>query len=229
MDAGNEIWDAIPMDQLRHLIREAVDAKKTTYKDLSIAIGKNHAYIQQFVERESPRELRERDVRTITDLISATPDAGEASQPRSPTGFNPQIVPGEQLVGHRDLPIFVAAQGGDGHVIVTFDAVEYVKRPSVLEGVKGAYGIYLTGTSMIPAYEPGDMALVHPHLPPARDKDVVLYHVPPANDAEAIIKRLVSFNDREWTLKQYNPYLEFTESRVEWSFCHRVVGKYSAR
>ncbi|ANK72811.1 hypothetical protein FA04_09335 [Ensifer adhaerens] len=228
MDDGNGIWDASAMDELRHLIREAVDAKKTTYKDLSIAIGKNHAYIQQFVERETPRELRERDARAIVELIQGAAAAGEAAPRRAP-GFAPQIVPGEQLVGHRDLPIFAAAQGGDGHVIVTFDAVEYVKRPSVLEGVKGAYGIYLTGSSMIPAYEPGDMALVHPHLPPTRDKDVVLYHVPPANDAEAIIKRLVSFNDREWTLRQYNPFLEFTESRVEWSFCHRVVGKYSAR
>ncbi|WP_429807182.1 S24 family peptidase [Ensifer sp. B1-9] len=228
MDVRNGIWDASAMDELRRLIREAVEAKKTTYKDLSIAIAKNHAYIQQFVERETPRELRERDARTIVDLIQGAPAAGEAPPRRAP-GFAPQIVPGEQLVGHRDLPIFAAAQGGDGHVIVTFDAVEYVKRPSVLEGVRGAYGIYLTGSSMIPAYEPGDMALVHPHLPPARDKDVVLYHVPPANDAEAIIKRLVSFNDREWTLRQYNPFLEFTESRVEWSFCHRVVGKYSAR
>ena len=85
MDVGSGIWDAICMDQLRRLIREAVDAKRTTYKDLSIAIGKNHAYIQQFVERESPRELRERDVRAITDLIGTTPSAGEASQPRNTT------------------------------------------------------------------------------------------------------------------------------------------------
>ena len=82
---------------------------------------------------------------------------------------------------------------------------------------------------MSPAYEPGDMALVHPNLPPVRDKDVVLYHVPPGGESEAIIKRLVSFNDREWTLKQYNPGKEFTESRIEWAICHRVVGKYSAR
>lgn len=61
------------MDELRRLIREAVDAKKTTYKDLSIAIAKNHAYIQQFVERETPRELRERDARTIVDLIQGAP------------------------------------------------------------------------------------------------------------------------------------------------------------
>lgn len=73
MDDGNGIWDASAMDELRHLIREAVDAKKTTYKDLSIAIGKNHAYIQQFVERETPRELRERDARAIVELIQGLP------------------------------------------------------------------------------------------------------------------------------------------------------------
>ncbi|WP_132412547.1 S24 family peptidase [Neorhizobium sp. S3-V5DH] len=217
------------MDELRQAIKDAVDAGITNYKGLSAAIKKNHAYVQQFVERGTPRELKERDERLIRDIISRGPGPQTAPSSGRQTAFKPIITPGSELVGARDFPIFAAAQGGEGHVIITFDPVEMVKRPAILEGVRDAYGVLLTGSSMEPAYWPGDMALVHPHLPPARDSDVVLFHVPPHNEAEAIIKRLTSFNDSEWRLKQYNPAMEFTESRVEWSICHRVVGKYNAR
>ncbi|WP_439618339.1 S24 family peptidase [Shinella sp.] len=220
------------MENLQKLIKQAVDDGVTTYKALADAIGRSHAYVQQFVVRGVPRELRERDERVILDMIGAEPRQAPlipSIQSKNKTAFTPVITPGTELVGQRDFPIFAAAKGGDGHVIVTFDAIEYVKRPAILEGVRDAYGILLTGESMVPAYWPGDMALVHPHLQPSRDSDVVLYHVSPTSEAEAIIKRLVSFNDREWHLKQYNPATDFTESRADWTICHRVVGKYNAR
>lgn len=153
------------------------------------------------------------------------------SAPVSPsTSFSPSVVPGNQLVGDRSFPIYAAAMGGDGHHIVTFEAIDYVRRPSILEHVSDGYGLYIVGDSMSPAYEAGDLALVNPRLPPAREKDVVLYHVPPqGGEAEAIIKRLVRFNDIEWGLKQYNPLMEFQESRADWTVCHRIAGKYLPR
>lgn len=139
-------------------------------------------------------------------------------------------VTGNSLVGAQDLPIYAAAMGGNGHPIVTFEPVDYVKRPTILQNVRGGYGIIIVGESMVPAYRPGDMALVNPHLPAARDSDVILYHTPPdGGEAEAMVKWLVAFNDREWTLEQYRPPKQFKESRVEWPICHRVVGKYNAR
>jgi len=141
-----------------------------------------------------------------------------------------KIVPGSQLVGFEKMPVYAAAQGGDGHVIVSFDAVDYVKRPAELESVRGGYGLLIAGESMIPAFRGGDMALVNPHLPPAREKNVILYHTPPhGGDVEAIVKQLNSWNDREWFLQQWNPVREFTEFRQEWPICHRVVGRYDAR
>lgn len=138
-------------------------------------------------------------------------------------------IPGPELVGPVDFPVYAAAQGGNGHLIVSFDAIDYVKRPAPLQRVKGGYGLLIVGESMTPAFRPGDTALVHPHLPPERDTDVILYHTPPDGEAEAIIKHLVGFSDREWTLEQYRPPEEFKEFRKEWPICHRVVGKYSRR
>lgn len=144
-------------------------------------------------------------------------------------GFKPEIVPGSELVGAKDFPIYAAAAGGRGHLIISFDAIEYVKHPAILEGVPGAYGLLVYGDSMSPAYRHGDTALIHPGLGPAADEDVVLYDHPPNGDAEAIIKHLVSWTEDEWRLEQYNPPKEWTELRGDWPTCHRVVGKYGRR
>lgn len=121
--------------------------------------------------------------------------------------------------------------GGSGHEIITFDQIDSVKRPAVLENVKGGYGLLIKGGSMYPVYKDGDTALINPHLPPARDTDVVLYHLPPDNldEAEAMIKQLNGWTEREWHLEQFQPPEEFAASRIDWPTCHRVVGKYNRR
>ncbi|GGD31066.1 LexA family transcriptional regulator [Aureimonas glaciei] len=155
---------------------------------------------------------------------------GNDNQSPRPADILPQVpIPASELVGPTDFPVYAAAQGGNGHLIVSFDAIDWVKRPAPLARVKGGYGLLIDGESMTPAFRPGDTALVHPHLPPERGTDVILYHTPPDGEAEAIIKHLIGFSDREWTLEQYRPPEEFKEFRQEWPICHRVVGKYSRR
>lgn len=144
----------------------------------------------------------------------------------------PVIVPGNQLLAPSGemLPIYAGAKGGDGHIIITFDEIERVKMPSVLQGVKGGYGLLIDGESMVPAYFPNDIALVNPNKRPERGFHHVFYHQPPhGGEAEAIVKWLESFNDRDWLIKQWNPMKEWKESRQVWQTCHRIVGKYDRR
>lgn len=138
----------------------------------------------------------------------------------------PMVLP---TFGTRNLPVFASAMGGDGHVIITFDAIEYVDRPSYLEHVPDAYGVYIVGDSMYPAYRPSDIAYVHPRLPPAKDTDVVLFHTPPTKDAECIIKQLNGWDDRSWYLEQFRPASEFKVDRIDWPICHRVLGRHNRR
>lgn len=81
--------------------------------------------------------------------------------------------------GGPEVPVYAAARGGDGHLIITIDPIEYAAAPDSLIGVRDAYGIQIVGESMVPAYEPGDVAWVHPHKTPQRGKDCVLYHGKP--------------------------------------------------
>jgi hypothetical protein len=139
------------------------------------------------------------------------------------------LTPGRLESGRKTLPLYAAAMGGDGHVIITFDPIEYIERPAALENVSDGYSVYVVGDSMVPAYRPGETAFVNPRLPPIREADVVLFHVPPANAAECMIKQLNNWNHRDWTLEQFNPATEFTASRVEWPVCHRVIGKLNRK
>jgi len=222
-------------------LREAREAKGLSQAELADLIGRDKSAISllEADKRGANVELVSRLAIALgvsADWLAfgkgSMSDAAQASAPdtRPSDTFTPKIIPGSELVSpNRDLPVYAAAKGGDGHVIITFDPISYMKMPAVLQGVKGGYGLLLNGESMVPAYRPGETALVNPNLPPARDEDVILYHTSDTNENEAIIKRLIGFNNREWLLEQYNPYQEFKEFRADWPVCHRVVGKYNTR
>ena len=128
------------------------------------------------------------------------------------------------------MPVYAAAEGGNGTMIVSTDEIDRIPRPYSLEGIAEAYGILITGESMVPAFRPGDTAWVNPRLPPIRDCEVILYQVNDHNgEAVATIKHLVGWADREWLLQQWNPAKKFKLDRGLWKTCHRVVGKFSRR
>lgn len=226
------------MDTLGARLRYARTAKGLSQQQVADELGINRVNISTW-ESDSTRPDISRlpDVATAYGVTEAWLLTGQGQPPQKSERLKKprttkvvDLVPGEQLLGTGRMPLYTGAMGGDGHVIITFDAIDYVKRPAELENVKGGYGLLIVGESMIPAFWPGDMALVNPHLPPARMKNVILYHTPPhGGDVEAIVKQLNSWNEREWHLQQYNPLNEFTEFRHEWPVCHRVVGKYDAR
>lgn len=228
----------LPMDTLGSRIRFAREAKGMTQDDIASRFGIRRVSVTQWEAGTTKPAIAK--LGELADFLGTTPawllsgqgaapSGGEAPARRAVQSFAPKIVPGTELVGARDFPIYAAAEGGNGHLIVNFDPVEVVKRPAILEGVKGAYGLLVSGDSMEPAYDHGDMALVHPGLGPARLADVVLYDHPPDGNAEAIIKRMVGWTDREWHLRQFNPREDFSVFRADWPTCHRVVGKYARR
>ena len=224
------------MTTLGSKIKEARKAAGKTQQQLADHLGIDRVNITQW-EKDDTRPAVDR-LPVIESFLGLK--AGELEhdidvlgparrRSRTPSGTSP-VIPGSQLLAPGKLPIYAAAMGGDGHIIVTFDAIDYMKMPSELENVKGGYGLLITGSSMVPAFWPGDTALINPHLPPQKSRNVVLYHTPPnGGEVEAIVKQLEGWSDREWHLRQYNPPSDFSEFRAEWPVCHRIVGKYDWR
>ncbi|WP_119271514.1 LexA family transcriptional regulator [Taklimakanibacter deserti] len=192
---------------------------------------------KKFTKLYLPREILEK----LAPLFAGRAAKGEVpvtadevwalgGYPQAPRGDPPVIIdPPLPPLRTSLVPIYSAAQGGKGHIIIDLNPIEEVRPPDELIRVRDAYGILIVGESMVPAYRPGDVAWVNPHKPIERDTDVVLYHVPPHGEAEAIIKTLIGMSNLEWKLRQYQPPRDFTESRADWTVCHRIVGKRNVR
>lgn len=235
--------ESVPVGEVQRALLKRLDEMGVDMRTASVDwLDRNPAYIQQFIFRGSPQVLAEADRRKLAARTGLTedqlgrpdPDAGmsDGQSPFQPKGVRTKIVPydGPSLNrGGPTIPIYAAAKGGDGHLIITFDPIEHMGPPEDLMRVRNAYGILVVGESMVPAFRPGDIAWVNPNRPPERDIEAVFYHVPPHGEAEAMIKTLVSFSPTEWKLRQYQPPKEWSESRLDWPVCHRIIGKKSAR
>jgi phage repressor protein C with HTH and peptisase S24 domain len=216
---------------LRTALSEAIVAANTNATAVARAIPRDQNYVRDFL-RGKKESLGAQETARIETILGLEPGTLLVSRPaEQPLALRTRIISGRELVGARNLPIFSAAQGGsDGHTIVTFEAIDWMKRPAPLEKVQGGYGILIMNESMVPAFEPGDIALVNPHLPPIANKDVVLYSSSDlTGEVDCMIKRLLSSSGGEWRLRQFNPLTDFAVKRSDWPICHRTVGKYSAR
>jgi transcriptional regulator with XRE-family HTH domain len=163
--------------------------------------------------KRSPSDLSK--IATVLDIRFNGAAGGPAAIPPTPQDF---------------LPVFTAAEGGPGEMVVSTDPIERVARPWYMRNVRDGYAVLVVGESMMPAFEPGDVAVVNSRLPPMRNKDMIFVANERAGEFTASIKRLISWTDKEWRVRQFNPPKgkkhEFTLSRKDWPKALRVVGKY---
>jgi len=142
----------------------------------------------------------------------------------------PETAPAARILGERNFPVHASAEGGPGQIIVSHEAVDFMARPAPLIHVRDSYGLLITGTSMEPEYRQGDTALVNPHLPVIQG-EVYIFYAEKAGEARATIKFLRRATADKWLLSQHNPpdgmARDFTLTRREWQWAHRVIGKYS--
>jgi transcriptional regulator with XRE-family HTH domain len=100
------------------------------------------------------------------------------------------------------------------------EPIGYTSRPGNLNGVRGAYAIYMIGNRMEPRYEPGWLLHVNPFKPATRGRDVVVFKA----DQAVLIKQFVRWDADALVLRQLNPPEELRVPREEVVECHLVVG-----
>lgn len=229
------------MDPVRKLILDKAD-QHGGLSALSKAIGRNHAYLQQFVSRSVPASLPEDARGALAELLGVPEDMLRG--PGRPTGrpvpsaqdrpraASPPVDPGPIMLPGKDFPVYASAEGGPGEIIRSTDPVDWVPRPAPVASVRGAYGLLITGESMFPEYQAGETAIVDPNLPVV-GAAVYVFYAERDGEARATIKHLRRAAGDSWHVKQWNPpdgaKADFTLSRKEWAKAHRVLGKYSRR
>lgn len=220
-------------DRVRRLVRRRIVEAGLTLAEVSLRIGRNHAYLQQFLERGVPRELPER-VRPKLAMALGVAERDLRLDPEPDSGGGRERRPGASAAApapgaEDDLPVYASAQGGLEGMTLTPEPIDWLARPRLLRHVAKAFAVYVVGDSMDPAYRHGDMVLVHPGLPALKGDDVLLIRHESDRAMAGMVKHLVGWNDRHWRIRQFNPERDHQVSREEWQQAAVIVGKFNRR
>ncbi|MFO1079270.1 MAG: LexA family transcriptional regulator [Reyranellaceae bacterium] len=182
------------------------------------------AVSQWFSKDTGPKSVRLADLaaflNTTVEYLITEPGGGQAPPP--------PVLPPRGALDRPDLAVYASAAGGDeGAWVLSHDAIAWIQRDQRLVGVRDAFACYVVGDSMVPAYEPGNLLLVNPAVPPGQGDDCLFVMEAPDGSRHALIKRLVRFNASAWTVKQWNPDKTFTLLRRDWQRAFLVIGKYN--
>jgi phage repressor protein C with HTH and peptisase S24 domain len=215
------------MDSARTLIVSKVAELGLSLSELSLRVGKNHAYFQQFIKRGVPTRLPEEVRGRVAEILKIDEKHLKVAGSKSTTsGPLPNASPGGGVKIATWIPVYGQAVGGkDGQFILNGNQVSEVLAPSSLSSVRDAYAVYVVGDSMEPRYFAGETVFVNPRLPIGKGAFVVA-QISGGDEAEphhAFIKRFVSQDSRRLRLEQYNPkkVIEFPTSKVV--SVHRII------
>lgn len=220
------------MSTLGQRLRSARVAANKKQREIAALFGIDRVNVTQW-ESDTTRPEMDR-LGTLADFLGVSVDwllTGEVAAgkpeleqlPPSNARMGPKVYLGE--TGER-IPVYGQAVGGDdGRFVLNGNRVGDVLMPPVLYGVPDAYAVYVSGDSMEPRYEAGEVVYVHPYLPVRRDDYVVVQialdeHEPPAG----YIKRFVSMSGDTLRLRQFNPAKDMHFPRARVVSVHKIVG-----
>lgn len=121
-----------------------------------------------------------------------------------------------------DLPIYGTEEIEGPGVALSTEAIEYSALGGPLVGVKGAYGLYVIGNDMAPAYCHGDLVLIHPNKPAQAGDDVLVVQ----NDSAAVLGCMTMTAPKNVVLTRYASDEAITIQRNEIARIQLVVGCY---
>jgi len=212
------------MDTARSAIVSRVAQLGLSLSELSLKVGKNHAYFQQFIKRGVPGRLPEEVRGRVAEILGI--DERILKEPSSPSEFaklNAEFRGSARVTTW--IPVYGHAMGGkDGEFILSGNEVSEVIAPPSLSHIPDAYAVYVVGDSMEPRYFAGETVFVNPRLPISRGAFVVAQISSGQEPVpRAYVKRFVSQDSKRLRLEQYSPkkVLEFPISTVV--SIHRIV------
>jgi phage repressor protein C with HTH and peptisase S24 domain len=221
------------MDPVRDLVLARLDAIGETLKSASVKLGKNHAYLQQFIHRGVPARLPEDARHALARLLGVEearlrglPAGGFAELPLAETPLperNAALAGPVRLSGR--IPLYGQAEGGaNGQFPLNGSLITEIDAPPRLAGVSGAYAVMVVGTSMEPRYFAGEAVYVNPRVPVRAGDFVVAQIATDEGEAPlAYVKRYLGRSDESVRFEQLNPAkrLSFPADRIV--SIHRVV------
>lgn len=195
------------------------DTEPKSIVQLAQALGLSVNWLQSVKGEKTARPMADDD----DDAQLGLPEGGRRRRPADIASAAQRAA-----AARPPLQVFASAQGGsEGAMLLSNEPVSWIPRDPRLEGIQDAYGCFVSGDSMEPAYERGNLLLVNPSSDVSPGDDCVFLRETADGSRYVLIKRLVRRNEASWTVKQYNPAKTYTLSRREWQKAHLVIGKYN--
>ena len=145
------------MDKIRKLIERKSRENGLSYKELSLKLGRNHAYIQQFVERGIPRKLKEDDRKKLSSFLGVSEE--ELGGPKGTLTEDYPSVPEYNILVSAGAGSFVTEEEVRSHWPFNADYLERELRVSQNHLAL----VEVRGDSMEPTLSSGDRVLVNLH------------------------------------------------------------------
>lgn len=185
---------------------------------LARALGVN---LEWLATGNGPRQLNGLRSEAVNQQVSPTQHGAIGHTPKGASNDGPDDM----------LRVLGMAEGGpDGWNLWNGEIVQYIRRPDNLLGVPSAYGVYVAGASMEPAYYPGYVLHIHPGKPITNGCYVLVQRKPrqEGDPPLAVVKRLVKRTASKLVLEQHNPAKQIEVPLSEVVSIHRVVGSSEA-
>ena len=219
------------LDPVRQFIRDTLAERGLNMSSVSKTLGKNHAYLHQFLDRGIPARLPELVREKLAEIlevpetqlkgdpgqISASNAAGSLRGPRGSVARS----------GMDKIPVHSTGRGtADGWLPWTGEIVDYVSRPPQLAGATQPYALYVVTDSMEPRYEIGDIVYVHPGKPITPGAFVLVQtKTEKEGDVPRVsIRRFLKRTANKLTFEQLSPPKQIDLKPTDIQVLHRIVG-----
>lgn len=206
-----------------NMIKELREKLKISQADLAEAVGTSQPQIKRLEggDRKLTKEWAER----ISPHLGVAPEAllfgkqdgAESVKVNSPTTAPqqeidlPNAVIRDKVEGlGRKIPVYGQAVGGvDGEFLMNGTVLYEVMAPPVISHISGAYAVSVSGESMVPRYEDGEICFVDPKRR-VKKGDYVIAQIRQEEHGPllAYVKRFIRQNSIELVLEQFNPQKE---------------------
>lgn len=202
------------------MIKELREKLKISQSALADAVGTSQPQIKRLEggDRKLTKEWAERLSPHLgvapEALLFGLPDGVESIKVNSPTDAAQQEIELPNAVIRakveglgRKIPVYGQAVGGvDGEFLMNGTVLYEVMAPPVISHISGAYAVSVSGESMVPRYEDGEICFVDPKRR-VKKGDYVIAQIRQEEHGPllAYVKRFIRQNSIELVLEQFNP------------------------
>jgi transcriptional regulator with XRE-family HTH domain len=176
------------MDDVRRRILTLCEDQGVSLREASQRLGKNPAYLQQYLHRGTPGTLPEKTRCELASMLGVQESLLAPADMRRDVAAIRRLDASTSPRGVR-IPIAGYARGGLDVLTLNDDEPSaFVDRPAELEAVDDAFAVEVVGDSHEPRCRAGEIVLVNPRSSPSRGADVVIRY----KDGHAIIAEFVA-------------------------------------